>query len=237
MVSRRALCGVSISAALGIFSACAQGQDGIDIGGGTGPVNDGGAEGGARLPGTDGGGSSSGDPDTDPGDGEDSGPGPGCTGKVVINELQCDGPGGAEFIELYNPSSCAVSLSGWKLPYRASSGNSGVALHSFGSGVSIPAESFLLLANANFSGSGATRFNGGGGLGNSGGQVALVDDGGTQIDAVGYGPSTSGAFTEGSPAPLPSGSGSIGRKSDGLDTDNNASDFARFSAPSPGVSN
>lgn len=234
MGSRWALCGVSVSAALGILAACAQGQDGIDIGGVFVPADDGGAEGSARLPGSDAGGSSSGDPDPDPDDPE---PGPGCTGKVVINELQCDGPGGAEFIELYNPNDCAVSLSGWKLPYRASNGNSGVALHSFGAGASIPAESFLLLANNNFSGAGATKFNGGGGLGNNGGQIALVDDDDTQIDAVGYGPSTSGAFTEGSSAPLPSGSGSIGRKSDGLDTDDNASDFARFSAPSPGVSN
>ncbi|MBX3207727.1 MAG: lamin tail domain-containing protein [Labilithrix sp.] len=226
---------MSVSAALGIIAACAQGQDGIDVSGGGVPADDAGAEGGTRLPGTDAGGSSSGDPDPDPED--DSGAGPGCTGKVVINELQSDGPGGAEFIELYNPNSCAVSLAGWKLPYRASNGNPGVALHSFGSGASIPAQSFLLLANNNFSGSGATKFSGGGGLGNSGGQVALVDDADKQVDAVGYGPSTSGAFTEGSPAPLPSGSGSIGRKTDGLDTDNNASDFTRFSTPSPGVSN
>ncbi|MDF2695487.1 MAG: hypothetical protein K0S65_3870, partial [Labilithrix sp.] len=64
----------------------------------------------------------------------------------------------------------------------------------------------------------------------------LVDDTDNLIDAVGYGP-TSGMYTELSPAPLPSGSGSIGRQSDGRDTDDNAADFMKFATPSPGAAN
>ncbi|MBX3196954.1 MAG: lamin tail domain-containing protein [Labilithrix sp.] len=226
---------MSISAALGIFSACAQGQDGIDIGGGTGPVNDGGAEGGARLPGTDAGGSSSGDPDTDPDDEDDSGSGPGCTGKVVINELQTRGATAAqEFVELYNPNSCAVSLAGWKLPYKSDTGNGNTVLHTFASGASIPAQSFLVLGTASFSVNKDVTMTGGNM--SDQGQVGLVDDTGSVVDAVGFG-ATLGPYIEGTAAASPSANGSIGRKSDGLDTDNNASDFARFSTPSPGVSN
>jgi hypothetical protein len=227
MAWRWALRGVSVSAALSVVVACARGQDGIDVGNADVTDPDGGSGSDARVPSRDGGADAK-RPEVDAG--------LGCTGKVVINELQCDGPNGAEFIELFNPNGCAISLAGWKLPYRAKNGNSGQAMHSFQAGDSIAAGEFLLLGNDNFNAAAATKFNGGGGLGNDGGQVGLVDGDGNLIDAVGFGPS-SGEYTEQSPAPLPSGSGSIGRKSDGLDTDNNAADFTKFATPSPGGAN
>jgi hypothetical protein len=224
--------GVSVSAALGVVIACAQGQSSVEVDGASFSPPDGGSSGSdaSRPPARDGGGTTI--PD------DDSGSGTGCTGKVVINELQCAGPGNAEFIELFNPNDCAINLAGWSIPYKAKNGNSGVAMHAFQPGDTIPAGEFLLLANAAFGGGPTvTALNGTGGLGNDGGQIALVDDDGKQVDAVGYGPTTTGTYTEGAPAPLPTGSGSIGRKSDGLDTDDNSADFRTFSTPSPGVGN
>lgn len=229
----RALCGVGLSAVTSIAAAaCAQGQDGIDLGSGGVTDPDGGSEAdGARIPSRDGGG---GGPDDSGTPKDDSGGGPGCTGKVVINELQANGPSNAEFIELFNPNSCAVSLSGWKLLYRSSEDNPGVPLYSFEAGDSIAAGDFLLLGNGNFQG--AKQGNLGGGMGNSGGQVGLVDDTSKVVDAVGYSPGTQGLYTEGSPAPSP-GSGSVGRKKDGVDTDNNAADFKAYTQHSAGAPN
>lgn len=237
--------GVMLVAALGVAAACANGADPSDDLGAAGSANaeDGGSSGrtgsssGATTSSSSsGGGSSSGSSGTNPGVG-DSGQGS-CTPKVVINELQSNGPNGAEFIELYNSGNCAVDLSGWQLAYRSAAGNTGPALHKFDSGSSISAKTFLLLANAKFTSGGTVApFNGAGSLGNTGGQVGLLDDGGKMIDGVGYGSGTTGAYTEGSPAPAPGTNGSIGRKTDGVDTDDNASDFKGFGTPSPGVAN
>jgi hypothetical protein len=231
MTQRATVRGVLFFAALSAVSGCKDAEDVTDD-------QDAAASARAEDAGTKrrpdaGGGAGASDAGSSAGD-----PGSACTRKVVINELQCNGPNGAELIELFNPGSCALDLSGWQLAYRAASGNSGLAIHRFEPGSSIAAGAFLLLANAKFVAAGTVpRFNGGGSLGNEGGQVGLLDDAGETIDGVGYGPSTAGAFTEGSPAPLPSGGASIGRKSDGADTDDNASDFTTFAVPTPGVAN
>ncbi|MBX3223327.1 MAG: lamin tail domain-containing protein [Labilithrix sp.] len=227
---------MSVSAALGIIAACAQGQDGIDVSGGVVPADDAGAEGGTRLPGTDAGGSSSGDPDPDPED--DSGAGPGCTGKVVINEIMTRGASAAhEFVELYNPNSCALSLGGWTLVYRSRMGTTDTALHAFAGGASIPAQSFLVVGSAQFAGPKDVSMN----VGTTGkmaeeGQVGLINDSGSLVDALGFGGAT-GAYVEGTAAGSPPVNGSVGRKSDGLDTDNNAADCRVFTTHSAGASN
>lgn len=239
MTWRLALRGVGVSAALSIAVACAQGEDGIDIGGGAGTDPDAGSEGGARLPTSDSGGGSSG---TNPDPNDDGGTDPGCTGKVVINELMTTGPQGAndEFVELYNPNSCAISLAGWRLAYKPTAGTGGPpadlgsVYYTFAAGDSIAAGAFFVLGTASFVGSkDATMKNG---MSADGGQVGLVDDTDTLVDALGWGGAT-GPYVEGTAAPKAPTNGSVGRKSDGLDTDNNASDCKAFNKPTPGAAN
>lgn len=159
----------------------------------------------------------------------------GCTKKVVINEIMPEGASNAEFIELYNPNSCAVSLSGWKLLYRSSGNGLGPPLYTFVTADSIGPHAFVVLATSNFAG--VKDFTTLAGLGNSGGQVGLVDQNDTVIDGVGYDTGTAGTFTEKTPAALPGLGKSIARKSDGVDTDNNASDFAVANTPTPRAAN
>ncbi len=233
MTWRLALRGVGVSAALSIAVACAQGEDGIDIGG-AGVDSDAGTEGGARLPtGDSGGGSSGTNPDPKDDGGKD--PEPGCTGKVVINELMTSGSGDAtiEFIELYNPNSCAVSLGGWRLPYRSKTGGGSNVLHTFAAGQTIAAGSYLVLGTSKFSGSKDVTI--GGGMADEG-QVGLIDDTDKVVDGLGYGGAT-GPFVEGTAAPAAPTNGSVGRKSDGLDTDSNSSDCKGFNKPTPGAAN
>ncbi len=229
---RWALCGVGMSAASSIaVVACAQGQDGIDLGSGADPDGGSGSD-GARIPASDGGGGGSDSGKTQ----DDSGGGQGCTGKVVINELMTGGSGGAtqEFIELYNPTSCAVSLGNWKLPYKSVSGTGNGVLHTFGAGDSIAAESFLVIGTASFTGTKDATMNGG--MSDSGGQVGLVDDADNLVDGLGYGGAT-GPYVEGTAAGKPPANGSVGRKSDGLDTDSNSADCKVFTQHSAGAPN
>lgn len=155
-----------------------------------------------------------------------------CGTKVVINEMMVNGTG--EFIELYNPNTCAVPVGGWKIAYRSNGNVAGGATYTFGTGESLAAKAFFVIATSDFAGKKDATFNGG--LGNSGGQVGLLDDSTGTVDAVGYAPGTSGIYTEGTPAPLPPASSSIARKSDGVDTDDNNSDF-ETSSPTPGAPN
>lgn len=232
MTWRLALRGVGVSAALSIAVACAQGEDGIDLGTGADP--DAGTEGGARLPTSDSGGGSSGT-NPDPKDDGGTDPEPGCTGKVVINELMPRGSKGAteEFIELYNPNSCAISLGGWKLPYRSNTGGGNAVLHTFAAGQSIAAGSYLVLGTSLFTGNKDITI--ADGMADDG-QVGLLDDTGTVVDALGFG-GAKGPYVEGTAAPAAPTNGSVGRKSDGLDTDNNASDCKGFNKPTPGAAN
>jgi hypothetical protein len=233
MLWRSLVRGVGVSAALTIAVSCAKGEDATDVGNVAIPDPDAGTDSGSLR--VDSGGSSSGD--TGPSD-EDTGTA--CSGKVVINELQNNGPNsGAEFIELYNPNTCAVAIAGWKIGYASAAGNSGVNLFTFEAGDSIPAKGFILLANNKFTPTPPRVL--ASGMGNEGGQVGLIDDTDKVVDAVGFGvdgsTATKGKYTEGTAAPAPPTNGSIGRKTDGVDTGNNNADFKVFTAHSAGVSN
>ncbi len=177
-------------------------------------------------------GKDSGSSKTDGGGGDDDGGA--CDGKVVINEVMTrGGTASEEFVELYNPGGCAVPLGGWKLAYRSSGGAAGPVLHTFVSGAAIPAKAFFVLGTTAFGGKKDAVMNDG--MADDG-QVALQDDQGKTVDAVGYGTAT-GAFVEGSAAPSPDASGSIARKSDGVDTNDNAADFAKTKPHSAGAPN
>ncbi|HVH42896.1 MAG TPA: lamin tail domain-containing protein [Labilithrix sp.] len=229
---RWVLCGVGLAAVLGMTIACAKGESDADLGDlGVADLDAGGAE-AASIALGEGGSIRQQDGATTS---EGGGGGSGCTGKVFVNELQSEGASGAEFVELFNPNDCAVALDGWKLDYRSKDNGGNTPLYTFAAKDSIPAGGFFVLGSAGFTGSKDATFTMGG-LGNSGGQVGLIDAQDKLIDAVGYMTGTAGPYTEGKPAPNPS-SGSIGRKTDGLDTDDNSADFAVTDSPSPGASN
>jgi hypothetical protein len=176
-----------------------------------------------------------------PGPDEDSG-GPKCSGKVVVNELMTAGASAAdEFVELYNTATCAISMGGWKLSYRASSGNLSVGgLHTFVAGTQIPAKGFFVIGGDAFTGKKEATLTGA--MAADRGQVALLDDTGKVIDGVAYGTQImtdagAGTYAEGTPAQSPLPNASISRKTDGEDTDDNATDFARTSPHTAGASN
>jgi hypothetical protein len=159
--------------------------------------------------------------------------GAGCTQKVVINELKTDGTtANDEMVELYNPSTCAVPLGNWEIKYQSSAGSPAIGLsrHKFAVGDSIAAKGFLVLTPG-----GSTDLIAG--MAKSDGQLGLFDDKGTQVDGVAYGAITGGSYKEGTAAASPASGGSIGRSPNGVDSNNNKSDFKAYGTPSPGIAN
>lgn len=238
MTWRLTLRSAGVSAALSVAVACAQGESDVDIEEGLAAGLDAGIEGGPRLPSSSGSGGASGsnpEPNGDGGTDLEPSPEPGCVGKVVINEVMARGSKGAaeEFIELYNPSSCAISLGGWQLPYRSKSGNGDAVLYTFPAAQSIAAGAYLVLGTSLFAGGKDITIPDG--MADEG-QVGLLDGAGQIVDALGYGGAV-GAYVEGIAAPAAPANGSVGRKSDGLDTDNNGSDCKGFNKPTPGAMN
>jgi hypothetical protein len=168
-----------------------------------------------------------------------------CTRKLVINEVMTRGAtAGVEFVELYNPNSCPVSVGGYRIRYK-SSGNapaSGSTRHTIASGTSIAAKGFYVIGSAAFTGPKDATFDADSGIADDG-QLALFEDGddNVRVDAVAFGAVESGDYVEGSPAPRAAAGttslGSIARIPNGVDTDDNASDFAVAQAPTPGAPN
>jgi hypothetical protein len=177
---------------------------------------------------------------TDPDAGADGGS---CTGKIVINEFMPAGTAANdEFLELYNPSACDVTLDGFKLLYKSSTGmpSNGSPLHTFPTGTTIKGHGYYVLATLQHMGTKDATFNGGGvtvngGLSNEG-QIAIFDGSANKLDSVGYGAAT-GDYVEKSPAPKAPATASIARKADGVDTDDNSKDFDWYTNPTPGAKN
>ena len=66
---------------------------------------------------------------------------------IVISEVKHNGSGLDEFVELYNPTSQVVSLSGWKLTRKNSGGTEANLVSSFPEASAIPAHGFFLITN------------------------------------------------------------------------------------------
>jgi len=221
--------GAGLAGLVVLAAACAQGTPSFDLGE-AGTLPDDGATERSPLPTRDGAASETG---AEGGPGDDAGP---CTRRVVINELKVEGAtADEEFVELYNAGTCAVPLGGWALKYQASTGNAGLAGYTFQTGDSIPAKGYLVIATDSFSGAKNATLTGG--FAKAAGQVGLLDDTGVVVDGVGYGSLTGGTFKEGASATAPPASGSIARTSDGVDTDDNAADFAVSTPHSAGAAN
>lgn len=189
-----------------------------------------------KTPKGDGGSSSTGDKDS----GTTEPPGKDC-GKVLINEIQADGASAAdEFVELYNAGTCAQNLAGYKLRYYSATGTTATATPCFegtssdtiGTGQS----AYFVIGGSGFSGSTDADI-GCGGFSKDGARLELLDPNDNVIDGVGYGDASNTKPTEKATAPKPAKNGSVGRKTDGLDTNSNSSDFKTFSSPTPGEAN
>src|SRR5688500_7141842 len=103
---RRTTLGGLLAAFVYFASACAQGNEepSVEPEGDAGGATDAGKDGRVTQV-QDSGGSDA---------PRDTGGGPTCTGKVVINELMTAGASAAdEFVEIFNTASCAISLAGW----------------------------------------------------------------------------------------------------------------------------
>ncbi|HZS40750.1 MAG TPA: lamin tail domain-containing protein [Polyangia bacterium] len=163
---------------------------------------------------------------------------------VVINELQTgtSQTGTAEFVELYNPCASAVTLSNWKLVYRAASntnaagGADSSALYTWASG-SIAAGGYRVYGGSGWTGASDGALASGLAVN---GAVGLRDGAGALVDSVAYG-SAAGGFMEGGAAPAPPTAAapgeSIERLPNGADTDDNSHDFHVAATPTPGAAN
>jgi uncharacterized protein len=151
-----------------------------------------------------------------------------------------------DFIELYNTTGAAVSLTGWSVQYAAAAGTTWQVTPLTGS---IPAgRNYLVQESAGAGGTVALPSpdaTGSIAMSATAGKVALVSTttalsdacptGASIIDFVGYG-LTASCFEGSGPAPAPSNTTSIQRIGGGAtDTDNNAADFLA-GAPDPHAS-
>lgn len=165
---------------------------------------------------------------TGSGSGADSAPS--TEGRVVIAAVQIAGAAASnDFIKLYNPSSVAVDLGGWKLRKRSQTG-ADYSLRTIPTGMAIAPGHYFVWANSadGFSASiGANVSSTETLAGNN--SVALMDADGSIKDALAWGTGT-GQYGEGSPYPDNPVAGQVlARKmKDGVpaDTNNNANDFS-----------
>lgn len=172
----------------------------------------------------------------------------GAPGALVINEIDFDQPGTDtdEFVEIYNAGGSAVDLSNVVLELHNGSGGAVYDTYALSSAAgTLAAGAYLVVGTSTllatvpigvptvlFSGASNNVQNG-----SPDGMVLL--DGTTVLDSVSY-EGTLAGVTEGSggaPADSNSVPGSIGRAVGGVDTDDNAADFAFSSTPTPGAVN
>ncbi|PZR33195.1 MAG: hypothetical protein DI538_18445, partial [Azospira oryzae] len=171
--------------------------------------------------------------------------------QVVISEVYGGGGNSGatyknDFVELYNPTSSAIDITGWSVQYASAtaSGATSWQVTLFPSGSIIQAGGYFLVQQA--AGSGGTvnlptpDVTGTLALSGTAGRVALVNSStplvgciltSGVIDLVGFG-TTATCFEGTGPTPAPSNTTSAERKSPCIDTNNNANDF-RTTAPNP----
>jgi hypothetical protein len=163
----------------------------------------------------------------------------GCAPTLRINEVQTAGAGGAadEFVEIYNASTCAASLTNWELRYASATGTP--ARRWLGAATdAIAAHGYVVLAGTGFTGTSIGALGGTtGALSGTAGGLGLYDPGGTLVDGVGYGATATNVLVETAPAPAPASGQSIIRSPDGHDTNDNSADFAASTTPTPNAAN
>jgi len=153
----------------------------------------------------------------------------GPSGHVLIAAVQIAGASSDnDFVKLYNPTSAAIDVSGWKLHKRSQTG-ADYSLKTFPAGSTIaPGQSFVWANSTNgFSGTIGADVSSTETL-SANNSVALLDGAGTVVDAVAWGTGT-GQYGEGAPFPTsPGANQTLARRSSGgvmADMDSNADDF------------
>ncbi len=163
------------------------------------------------------------------------------TGAIVINEVSSDGAASTEWVELYNPTSTSINVSGWRIGDQNTFDTPADDDDTFPSVTPIPPGGFAVVITTGSSvvvpGSALTITlpNGtiGSGLNDPGDSVILRNSANTIIDTTNYGTESS-FFTSQSAAP---GSGqTISRNPNGVDT-NTGADWILDTTPSIGVTN
>ena len=180
---------------------------------------------------------------------------------VVINEVYYDAPSGyaepqCEWIEIYNPTSSDVDISGWMLSDDPVPNGQNEGVWTFPQGTTIPARGYILVVNdATYNGQFNSLFpgitpdfdtnssnsipdmtkKGSLNLGNSGDDVHLFDSSQTEVDAIWYG--SGGDVGSTNAAPDVSTGHSLARHYDAEDTDNPSTDFYDESSPTPRAQN
>lgn len=174
----------------------------------------------------------------------DAGGGGNCgAGHLVINEFQVAGAKhDDEWVEIYNPTNCAVDFATFKLTYRPAAGKADGtqdAKFNLAAAPVIPAKGYALLvksvaaagnlANATTTYTSAAMAGAGGGL-------AIFDAANVIVDSVGYGTATN-AFIETAVGPVAPANQSVARTPNGTDTNSNTADFKIAVASTPKAAN
>ncbi|WP_456288954.1 5'-nucleotidase C-terminal domain-containing protein [Paenibacillus sp. AK002] len=163
--------------------------------------------------------------------------------QVVISQVYGGGGNSGavythDFIELFNPTSSPVDLTGWKVRYASAAGDFSSSNTTSLSGIIKPYSYLLIQQSGGTIGSflPTPDVQGKLSMGGSNGKVDLVNAAGDRIDLIGYGNAT---LSEKSPtAALSNSTAAIrkeltfGQNDRGRDTDNNAADFA-VTTPDP----
>ncbi len=159
---------------------------------------------------------------------------------IVISEIKIGQSGATtdEFVELYNPTSSDVSLTGWKLTRKTSTNTEGNLIGSLSG--TVPAFGFFLMTHTNSisSPSADLLFTSNSIAANN--SVLLYDQAQSIVDKVGIGPGSTDPEASGTAA-LANDGKSIERKpgdsnplaGNGEDTDNNLNDFVIRDVPQP----
>lgn len=174
---------------------------------------------------------------------------------VVISEFSVVGPGNAaadEFVELYNPGTTAVDVSGWRVQYKSATGATYSTSVTLPGNTSIGPRNYLLIGSAAYTGAvtkdiSATTLN----FAAAAGHVRLVDDVGAEVDRVAWGSTANqpegmpiasthgpdGSFerkaSAASTAATMSTGGAEATAGNGFDSQNNAADFVLRPARDP----
>ena len=171
----------------------------------------------------------------------------GPVGKLVLNEVDYDQPGGdtAEFVEVFNAGGADADLTGVTL--EVVNGTGGGVLETVDLGAvtaTLAPGAYLVVGSASVvaglpGGTASTTLSDGflqnGGA--DGDAVRLKGAGGATLDAMSYEAHVVGASEGSGDAGTDTGAGALGRCPNGVDTDDNAADFTLAATPTPGAAN
>lgn len=173
---------------------------------------------------------------------------------LVINEVDYDQPGTdtTEYVEIYNPTSSAISLAGYTLVFMNGSNNTQYASVDLSSAGSLGPGQYLVVGSATLLGqisNGALEITLSGSIQNGDPDAIGIFAGGAAVDLLSYGGSVtmgnvSGIgivnFVEGTATSVKdngAGPASLVRLPNGSDSDNAATDWALSATPTPGAAN